>query len=52
MGAIGENGVVIVNRDVIRASRTSEHELAEVEAREREILGLVASVYALPKAKA
>ena len=35
MGAIGENGVVIVNRDVVRASRTSEHELAEVEARER-----------------
>lgn len=35
MGAIGENGVVIVNRDVIRASRTSEDELAEVEARER-----------------
>jgi putative phosphoribosyl transferase len=35
MGAIGENGVVIVNRDVVLASRTSEHELAEVEARER-----------------
>jgi putative phosphoribosyl transferase len=35
MGAIGENGVVIVNRDVVRASRTSEQELAEVEARER-----------------
>ena len=29
MGAIGENGVVIVNRDVVRASRTSEHELAD-----------------------
>lgn len=35
MGAIGENGVVIVNRDVVRSSRTSEHELAAVEARER-----------------
>ena len=35
MGAIGENGVVIVNRDVVQASRTSERELAEVEARER-----------------
>ena len=35
MGAIGENGVVIVNRDVVRASRTSEQELVEVEARER-----------------
>ncbi|MEY2416123.1 MAG: putative phosphoribosyl transferase [Ilumatobacteraceae bacterium] len=35
MGAIGENGVVIVNRDVVRASQTSEQELAAVEARER-----------------
>ena len=35
MGAIGENGVVIVNHDVVRASHTSEHELAKVEARER-----------------
>jgi putative phosphoribosyl transferase len=35
MGAIGENGVVIVNRDVVRGSRTSEQELAAVEARER-----------------
>ena len=35
MGAIGENGVVIVNRDVVRASHTSERELAKVEARER-----------------
>lgn len=35
MGAIGENGVVIVNHDVVGASRTTEHEFAEVEARER-----------------
>jgi len=35
MGAIGENGVVIVNRDVVRVSDTSDQEFAAVEARER-----------------
>lgn len=35
MGAIGENGVVIVNGDVIRSNRVHERDLAKVEARER-----------------
>ncbi|MEU8515724.1 phosphoribosyltransferase family protein [Kitasatospora sp. NPDC048722] len=35
MGAIGEGGVRIVNEAVMRATRTSEQELAAVEARER-----------------
>jgi putative phosphoribosyl transferase len=35
MGAIGENGVTIVNDDVRRATRTSDDEFVEVERRER-----------------
>ncbi|MBO1418823.1 phosphoribosyltransferase, partial [Streptomyces sp. FH025] len=35
MGAIGEGGVRIVNEAVVRATRTSEEDLAAVEARER-----------------
>ncbi|MFH8387546.1 phosphoribosyltransferase family protein [Kitasatospora sp. NPDC018058] len=35
MGAIGEGGVRIVNEAVMRATRTSEKDLAAVEARER-----------------
>ena len=35
MGAIGENGVLIMNHDVVRSSRITEHDLAEIEARER-----------------
>ncbi|MFD5466769.1 phosphoribosyltransferase family protein [Kitasatospora sp. NPDC127059] len=35
MGAIGEGGVRIVNEAVMRATRTSEQDLAQVEARER-----------------
>jgi putative phosphoribosyl transferase len=35
MGAIGEQGVVIVNHDVVRSARVSQHELSEVELRER-----------------
>lgn len=35
VGAIGEDGVRVVNQDVRRAARVSEDELAAVEARER-----------------
>lgn len=35
MGAIGEDGVRIVNHEVVRAARVTEAELAEVEGRER-----------------
>jgi putative phosphoribosyl transferase len=35
MGAIGEDGVLIVNHGVILAAHVSEHELNEVESRER-----------------
>lgn len=35
MGAIGENGVVIVNQEVVRASGSTEQEFAQVAARER-----------------
>ena len=38
MGAIGENDVVIVNREIVRASRVSEEEFADVERRERATL--------------
>jgi predicted phosphoribosyltransferase len=35
MGAIGENGVVILNHDVLLSSQVDENELADIEARER-----------------
>lgn len=35
MGAIGEDGVRVVNRDIVRTAGVSEHQLAEVESRER-----------------
>jgi putative phosphoribosyl transferase len=35
MGAIGEDGVLIVNHGVILAAHVSEHELSQVESRER-----------------
>jgi putative phosphoribosyl transferase len=35
MGAIGEDGVRVINRDVIRAARVTKSELAAVERRER-----------------
>jgi predicted phosphoribosyltransferase len=35
MGAIGEDGVVIVNHDVVRATGVGDAEFAEVESRER-----------------
>lgn len=35
MGAIGENGTIILNQDVIRDSHVSEQELSEAESRER-----------------
>ncbi|MGW3655366.1 phosphoribosyltransferase family protein [Streptomyces sp. NPDC005151] len=35
MGAIGEDGVRVVNEEVMRATRTTEEELAAVEERER-----------------
>ncbi|MFD9815573.1 phosphoribosyltransferase family protein [Streptomyces sp. NPDC059080] len=38
MGAIGEGGVRVINDDVVRAARITPDELAEVEAREREVL--------------
>lgn len=38
MGAIGESGVRVINDDVVRTARITPDELAEVEAREREVL--------------
>jgi putative phosphoribosyl transferase len=38
MGAIGEDGVLVLNDDVLRASGVSPDELAGVEARERAVL--------------
>jgi predicted phosphoribosyltransferase len=38
MGAIGENGVIIVNDDVRRATRVDDDEFAEVERNERAVL--------------
>ncbi len=38
MGAIGEDGVLILNRDVIHLARISDVELAGVERRERAVL--------------
>jgi putative phosphoribosyl transferase len=35
MGAVGEDGVRVVNPDVLRQARVTEAQLAEVEARER-----------------
>ena len=35
MGAVGEDGVVVVNDDVVRAARVEEATFAEVERRER-----------------
>ncbi|MDP9464747.1 MAG: phosphoribosyltransferase, partial [Actinomycetota bacterium] len=35
MGAIGEDGTVVVNHDVVRAAHVSEHEMSQVESRER-----------------
>ncbi|MGW3264271.1 phosphoribosyltransferase family protein [Streptomyces sp. NPDC001056] len=38
MGAIGEGGVRVINDEVVRANRVPPDALAEVEAREREVL--------------
>ncbi len=45
MGAIGEDGVRIVNDDVVRAERVSERRFAEVEELERAELGRRAARY-------
>ena len=45
MGAIGEDGVRVVNDDVVRAERVSERRFAEVEERERAELGRRAARY-------
>ncbi|MFB7337063.1 phosphoribosyltransferase family protein [Streptomyces adustus] len=38
MGAIGEGGVRVINDEVVRTARVTAHDLAVVEAREREVL--------------
>ena len=45
MGAIGEDGVRVVNDDVVQAEHVSEREFAEVEDRERAELGRRAARY-------
>jgi putative phosphoribosyl transferase len=45
MGAIGEDGVRVVNEDVVRAERVSEQQFAGVEALERAELGRRAARY-------
>jgi predicted phosphoribosyltransferase len=35
MGAIGENGTIIINHDIVRAARVGKDELSQVESRER-----------------
>ena len=38
MGAVGENGAVVLNDDVVRSAQVTEVELREVESRERQEL--------------
>jgi putative phosphoribosyl transferase len=38
MGAIGENGIIIVNNDVVSATRVGNDVFGKVERREREVL--------------
>ena len=45
MGAIGEDGVRVVNDDVVKAEHVSDREFAEVEDRERAELGRRAERY-------
>lgn len=45
VGAIGEGGVRVVNEEVRRAAQVGEHELAVVEARERDALVHMARVF-------
>ncbi|MFB7529214.1 phosphoribosyltransferase family protein [Streptomyces sp. NPDC056178] len=45
MGAIGEGGVRVINDDVVRTAHITRDELAEVEAREREVLASRAQQY-------
>ncbi|MFE4050351.1 phosphoribosyltransferase family protein [Streptomyces sp. YIM B13518] len=45
MGAIGEGGVRVINDDVVRMARVTPEELAEVEAREREVMDTRARRY-------
>lgn len=45
MGAIGEGGVRVINDDVVRMARVTPEALAEVEAREREVLDMRARRY-------
>ncbi|MEU6549022.1 phosphoribosyltransferase family protein [Streptomyces sp. NPDC046915] len=45
MGAIGEDGVRVINDEVMRGARVTREELAEVEQREREVLELRARRY-------
>ncbi len=48
MGAIGENGVRVVNEDVIRSTRVDDEQFAEVEQRERRDLDrLLGSIRAI-----
>jgi putative phosphoribosyl transferase len=35
MGAIGEDGARVINDEIVRTARVTEHQLADVEARER-----------------
>ena len=35
MGAVGEDGVIVLNEEVVRLARVSERQLAEIVARER-----------------
>ncbi|MFF3908904.1 phosphoribosyltransferase family protein [Streptomyces sp. NPDC001848] len=45
MGAIGEDGVRVINDAVVREARVTPEELAQVEEREREVLELRARRY-------
>ena len=45
MGAIGEDGVCVLNEDLIRVARVSPDELASVEARERAEVDRRATLY-------
>jgi putative phosphoribosyl transferase len=52
MGAIGEDGVRLVNTEVVQAERVSEREFAEVEQRERAELHRRAERYRLDRPRA
>lgn len=51
-GAIGEDGVRVLNHDVLRATRTTEDQLAVIEATERDVLTHRVSLFRRARSRA